>query len=134
MSEIKKNLLIDAPIESVWAALTDAAAIRNWMGDDESIQVDLKVGGKYRFFGGETTGKFTHIDAPNMLDYTWRQMEWPPDWADSIVRWELEPSGTGTQVSLIHSNFPNDQERDSHDEGWDLYFLEPMQDWLETED
>jgi uncharacterized protein YndB with AHSA1/START domain len=134
MSVIEKNVLIAAPIERVWAALTVPASIRNWMGDDESIQVDLKPGGQYHFFGSETTGKFTHIDAPNVLEYTWRQMEWLPDWADSVVRWELQTSGTKTRLHLLHSNFPNDQERDSHDEGWDSYFLEPMQEWLESED
>ena len=134
MSDIKKNLLIAAPIERVWAALTAPTSIRGWMGDDESVVVDLKVGGQYRFFGGETTGSFTRIEEPSNLEYTWRQMEWQPDWADSIVRWELQPSGEGTQVRLTHDKFPNKQERDSHDEGWDLYFLEPMQDWLESED
>ena len=134
MSDIKKNLIIAVPIERVWAALTTPASIRGWMGDDESVLVDLKVGGQYRFFGGETTGTFTRIEAPNFLEYTWRQMEWQPDWTDSQVRWELQPSGNGTQIQLSHEKFPNKQERDSHDEGWDLYFLEPMQDWLESED
>jgi uncharacterized protein YndB with AHSA1/START domain len=134
MSDIVKKLLIAAPIERVWAALTVPTAIRGWMGDDESIQVDLKVGGQYHFFSGETMGKFTYIDSPNILEYTWRQMEWQPDWADSLVRWELQPSGTGTQVHLVHNQFPNQQERDSHDEGWNVYFLEPMQEWLESEE
>jgi len=35
---------------------------------------------------------------------------------------------SGTQIHLTHDKFPYKQERDSHDEGWDLYFLEPMQD------
>jgi glutathione S-transferase len=131
MKDIEKNVKIAAPIDEVWIALTSPAAIRGWMGDDSKIEVDLKVGGRYRLFGGDTTGAFTHVNRPNTLEYTWRQGEWLEEWADSLVRWELKSSGKGTQVHLVHSQFPNAEERDSHDEGWDMYWLGPMKDWLE---
>ena len=44
MTDIEKNVLIAAPIEKVWAALTDPTNIRGWMGDDDTIEVDLRVG------------------------------------------------------------------------------------------
>jgi hypothetical protein len=31
----------------------------------------------------------------------------------------------------VHDRFPNEQERQGHDEGWDLYFLGPLQETLE---
>ncbi len=133
MAIIDKQLLIAAPIDSVWAALTDPAAIMGWMGEDSAVSVDLRVGGRYQFFGGTTTGAFTILNAPRSLAYTWRQAEWQADWRDSIVRWDLEPAGAGTRVHLTHDQFPNLDERDSHDEGWDVYWLDPMKDWLEGE-
>jgi len=42
---------------------------------------------------------------------------WPKAWADSLVRWQLKPVGERTQVRLTHCQFPNDDERDGHDEG-----------------
>jgi len=132
MTDIEKNVQIAAPIEKVWAALTDPTAIGAWMGEAITIQVDLKVGGRYRLFSGETTGSFTRVEKPGHLEYTWRQGEWHADWPDSVVRWKLTPDGQGTQVRLIHSGFPNVEERDGHDEGWDAYWLEPMRDWLES--
>mgnify|MGYP001208126912 CR=1 FL=1 len=132
MTGIEKTILIAMPIEKVWAALTNPASIRGWMGDDDAIEVDLRVGGHYQFFGGETTGVFTQIERLSILEYTWRQGEWEREWPDSIVRWELTPEGVGTQVFLKHSKFPNVEERDSHDEGWDIYFLGLMKEWLET--
>ena len=135
MSDIEKNLQIAAPIEKVWAALTDPSAIGSWMGD-ESVEVELSVGGRYALFDGETTGAFTRIEPPNVLEYTWRQGGWRKDWPDSLVRWELQSAGEGgqarTQARLTHSRFPNTEERDSHDEGWDVYWLEPMKEWLEA--
>lgn len=131
---IEKNVSIAAPIDRVWAALTDPAAIGAWMGDEDEVAFDLRVGGAYQFFGGATTGVLTKLHHPNQLEYTWRQDEWAPDWPDSIVRWTLATDGAGTRVRLTHDTFPNEAERDSHDQGWDTYWLEPMQAWLEDDD
>ena len=130
MPDIEKNVTIAAPIEKVWAALTDPAAIAGWMGG--AVKVELKKGGRYKFFGGETTGVFTAIKKPETLEYTWRQNEWKKEWPDSVVRWELKAAKGGTRVHLTHKAFPNKEERDGHDEGWDSYWLAPMKAWLES--
>ena len=44
MSDIEKSLTITAPLDRVWAALTDPVAIGEWMFDD-TVEVDLRVGG-----------------------------------------------------------------------------------------
>ncbi len=130
-TNIKKSIHIAAPIEKVWAALTDPKAIGGWMGS-EGLKVTLRRGGRCGFFGGETTGKFTEIKKPNTLEHTWRQSSWKKEWADSVVRWELKAKGDSTGVRLTHSKFPNKEERDGHDEGWDMYWLGPMKKWLES--
>ncbi len=130
MPDIEKNVTIAAPIEKVWAALTDPEAIATWMGG--AVKVELKKGGRYKFFGGDTTGAFTAIKKPERLEYTWRQNEWKKEWPDSVVRWELKAAKGGTQLRLTHNTFPNKKERDDHDEGWDSYWLEPMKAWLEA--
>ena len=132
MSEIEKSIQIAVPIEKVWAALTVPDVIGDWMSDD-AVNVDLKIGGRYAFFNGETTGKFVEIEKPVILEYTWRQNTWLNEWPDSVVRWEMRSVRSGTHIHLIHSKFPTKEEQDSHDEGWDLYWLEPMTDWLESE-
>lgn len=133
---ITKTVWIAALVERVWRALTDPVAIRTWQGTDRrnasKVQVDLRVGGEYAIFDGETTGKFTKIKVPTVLEYTWRQSTWEDDWSDSLVRWKLTPGVTKTKVSLWHDKFPNKQERDDHAEGWDVYFLDPMKEWLES--
>jgi uncharacterized protein YndB with AHSA1/START domain len=130
MADVEKRVVIKAPITRVWKALTDPRTIGEWMLDS-LVEVDLQVGGKYAFFGEDTTGTITALAAPNTLEYTWRQSGWPEGWADSVVRWELAADGNKTQIHLTHDHFPNVAERDSHDEGWDMYWLIPMREWLE---
>ncbi len=130
---IEKDIVITAPVDKVWAALTDPKTIGAWM-DDDSVKVTLKVGGKYALFGGVTTGKFTAIEKPSLLEYTWRQSEWEMSDRDTLVRWELKQEGKKTRLHLVHSLFADRQNRDDHDEGWDAYFLGPMKEWLEDKE
>jgi uncharacterized protein YndB with AHSA1/START domain len=129
MSEVVKSVFIQAPIDKVWVALTAAESIASWMGGP--VKSDLCRGGKYAYFGGETTGRYTVVEPPYRLEYTWRQSEWPAEWSDSTVKWELQPDEKGTVVHLVHDHFPNESERSDHDQGWDTYWLEPMKEWLE---
>lgn len=129
---IVKILTIEADPATVWRALTDPAILAVWMVDD-SAAVDLRIGGRFSLFAGATTGQFTEIDPPKTLAYTWRQSTWPSAWPDSHVRWELRPAGSATALTLTHTDFPTQAERDSHDEGWDIYWLEAMVDYLEPD-
>jgi glutathione S-transferase len=130
--EVEKELEIGASIEKVWEALTDGEAIEAWMSSGE-VDIDPRPGGSYRFFGGETTGVFTRVIRPHALEYTWRQAGWAGDWPDSVVAWDLRPEGEdATRVHLRHTAFPNQTEAESHDAGWDEYFLKPMRSWLES--
>jgi glutathione S-transferase len=127
---VEKDLQIRAPIERVWEALTEPESIEAWMRSGD-VEVDLRPGGSYSFFGGETSGVFTRVVRPHALEYTWRQAGWAGDWPDSVVAWDLRPAEGSTRVHLRHTVFPNDAEAQSHDAGWDEYFLVPMRSWLE---
>ena len=129
MSTVLKSVIIEVPIDQVWAALTAAETISSWMGGP--VESDLRLGGTYAYFGGETTGKYTVVEPLHRLEYTWRQSEWPAEWPDSTVKWDLKPDEKGTAVQLVHEHFPNESERDGHDEGWEVYWLDPMKKWLE---
>jgi uncharacterized protein YndB with AHSA1/START domain len=133
MDDVEKTILINAPVEQVWVALTDPSSLNAWMGADGVQHFGARPGDSFAVFGGETTGKITQVVAPNLLEYTWRQASWQSEWQDSLVRWDLLASGRATLLHLVHSGFPTEEERDGHDEGWDLYWLAPMQTWLEGE-
>ena len=82
--------------EKVWTALTDPAQLREWapFEADTSMAtvgttVNLTTVGAPRLYVSET--KVTRADAPKVLEY---------NWGGGDIRWELEPVGGGTRLTL----------------------------------
>ena len=79
--------------DTVWQALTDPAQLREWAPFDadgdlgtEGATIRLTWTGTQRV--SET--RVTRADRPRVLEY-------------HDIRWELEPRGTGTRITLWHS-------------------------------
>ena len=83
----------------VWRALTDPAHLREWAPFDADgslgtvgTTVKLTTVGRPTPLVSETTVK--RADAPRLLEYSW---------GDGDLRWELEPLGGGTRLTLWHN-------------------------------
>jgi len=78
--------------EKVWQALTDPAQLREWA----PFVVDAGLGAAGRvnltWLGNPkpVQTRITRAEAPNLLEY-------------GDIRWELEPRGSGTRLTLWHS-------------------------------
>jgi uncharacterized protein YndB with AHSA1/START domain len=86
------------PPTLVWEALTDPAHLSEWAPFDASRNmasagpVKLTVVGAPTPQVSETTVK--RADAPKLLEYSW---------GGGDLRWELEPNGQGTRLTLWHN-------------------------------
>jgi uncharacterized protein YndB with AHSA1/START domain len=86
------------PPTKVWQALTDPTQLREWapFDADRSLAsvgpVKLSTVGTPTPVISET--RVTRADAPKLLEYRW---------GDNDVRWQLEPSGGGTRLTLWHN-------------------------------
>jgi uncharacterized protein YndB with AHSA1/START domain len=82
--------------EKVWAAITDPAHLREWAPFDADRSLGT-VGNtvKLTTVGAPTPHvtetKVTRADPPKSLEYTW---------GGNDMRWELEPVGGGTRLTL----------------------------------
>ena len=82
--------------EKVWEALTDPAQLREWAPFDADknlgqagAKVNLSTVGTPQPHVAET--EVTRADAPRLLEYKWGDIE---------MRWNLEPEGQGTRLTL----------------------------------
>ena len=86
------------PPAKVWQALTDPAHLREWapFDADRSLAstgtVKLSTVGSPTPQVSETVVK--RAEAPKLLEYSW---------GDNDMRWELEPAGRGTRLTLWHN-------------------------------
>jgi uncharacterized protein YndB with AHSA1/START domain len=121
------NRRIKASPAKVFKALTDPAIVGQWFGegaaDSKTIEIDLKVGGKYHFgFTGrdgsknDVMGVFREVSPPERLVYSWAWKSTPE--RESLVTIEVRPDGDGSMLSLTHENFFDADARDRHNMGW----------------
>jgi len=100
-----------APRERVWRALTEPRELAGWLAPAD---VDARIGGSFvlKFEDGEEHGRITELREPEVIAYTWNEGK-----TDSVVRFELEPDGEGTRLTLRHT-FEGDVELASFGAGW----------------
>lgn len=121
--------LLAAPREHVFRALSEPATLATWWGPagftTPEIELDLEVGGGYRFGmqppEGELfhlAGEFLEVDRPRRLAYTFRWEEPDPDDRETVVTLTLEDLGAATRLALRQSGFATDARLELHRSGW----------------
>ena len=126
---IKLNYIIYASPSKVFDALTKEGIIGQWC--DGGGKLEPKVGGAVAMFGDWVKGEVLKFDSRKKeLSYSWKPAEWSKKTEPSVVEYSLKPHVAGTEVTLIHSNFPSKEESDKHLSGWTDYVFEPLNDFF----
>jgi uncharacterized protein YndB with AHSA1/START domain len=86
------------PPDSVWATLTDPARLREWAPFD--AERNLETAGPVLLTTAGTPSVDT-IDATVTLAVRPRVLEYK--WGSDVLRWDLEPTGPGTRLTLHHT-------------------------------
>lgn len=138
MATIEDHVLIDAPLDHVYAALTTEVGVRGWW--NRRARIAPEVGGEstYQFSKGGSDVKMRFRNA--LLDPGGR-VEWAcvgndnASWIGTTVRWALRATPAGTEVGLAHAGFD-----DAHAAtdgyrmvvgGW-RHFLGSLKGWVEA--
>jgi uncharacterized protein YndB with AHSA1/START domain len=113
---IERTIELAHPPERVWAALTTAEGLGTWFGN--SAEIDLRVGGqaKLTWDSGDTaTLTIERVEPPHVFGYTWPVYGLPADDPRrTYVEFTLEPSGTGTTLTMVESGFAQVPDADVH--------------------
>ena len=115
--------------ERVFGALTEPEDLTRWWGPRgftiPEIELDLRVGGRYRFTmqppDGDAfhlSGEFLEVGAPARVAYTFRWDEPAPDDRETVVTLSLGVVGGATELSLRQGEFASGERLALHRNGW----------------
>ena len=122
------SIVIDAPIDDVWAAITTPDTIEKWFfgvrtESDREVGSSLVHRGEWQGKPYEDKGEIVRIDPPKLLVHThWSDVSGTPDRAESYqeVTWALEEKGEGTQLTVSERNLPSDEAKQVSDQSWGM--------------
>ena len=129
---IERDVLIDAPVEVVWAVVTQPEHISGWFSD--SVELDLRPGGEivltWEDFGN-VRGRVERVEPPHFFSFRWVIPRTPDlELADdnaTLVEFSLSAAGECTRLTVVESGFArlagaedeNQGHVDSHRRGWE---------------
>ncbi len=94
-----------------------------------SANVDGKVGGKFSAWDGYIFGTTLELTPNRRIVQAWRTSEFPDNAPDSHVEVLLEEVASGTKVTVIHNDMPEDQV-ESYRQGWEDFYFKPMKNYF----
>ena len=127
---IERAIDIEAPVDVVWAVLTEPNHIASWFTD--SAELELRPGGEGRFvFEQKATSaaatvnlRVLEVQPPHTFSFRWAHPDGaePNETNSLLVEFRLEAIGDTTRLHLVESGFQR-QERnyDDHASGWDVH-------------
>jgi len=130
---IEREITIAAPVERVWAVLTEPGHVGKWFGQGPPAKVDLRPGGIMHLDHGQYglfPTRIEKVDPPHYFSYRWAS-GYPGQEAtehnSTLVEFTLTPDGDGTLLRVAESGFASlviPEERratasyESHSGGW----------------
>jgi uncharacterized protein YndB with AHSA1/START domain len=120
---------LPATPERVFRLLTEPSALSRWWGphgfSTPEIEVDLRVGGRYRLgmepADGELfhlTGRYLEIDPPTRLAYTFCWEEPDPDDQETRVELSVQRLSQGSRLTVHQGTFRTEARLALHRSGW----------------
>jgi uncharacterized protein YndB with AHSA1/START domain len=135
LPEIRKTIVLNAPIEKVWKAVSTSEGIAAWWMNSTFQPV---LGHEFVLHAGpygDSPCKVTQIEPMDKIGF-----DWDNDWH---LTFELKDLGDNkTEFTLIHSGFDSDKStkfgqshsivRETMDGGWEKIVKEKLRTHLET--
>ena len=136
---IEREVVIDAPVDTVWSIVTEPQNIARWFA--EYVEVDLRPGGDllFRFESGmDGKGTVEKVEPPHLFSFRWISPEPERDMEAAqghftTVEFSLATQGEGTLLRVVESGFAalegteaeNAALAERHSGGWGM-FLERL--------
>ena len=126
---IEREVLIEAPLDVVWAVVTEPEHVGGWFGD--SAEIDLRPGGEAVLTWekhGSALARVEKVEPPHTFSFRWaRPMGAEPVEDNStLVEFNLSAEGEHTRLRVVESGF---QTLDASEDEQATYAKENTQGW-----
>jgi len=127
---IEHDVLIEAPVDTVWRIITEPEHIAQWFSD--AAEVDLRPGGVGTLIFGDPSSTETKsqpffietFDPTSHFSFRWCHEDSNDRSTKSLlVEFTLEPEGSDTRLRLVESNHSarwGEEGYDDHVKGWNV--------------
>ncbi len=122
-----KHIVYSTP-DKVFEALTKPSVLQKWI--EGNVVFELKTNGNVELFDGWMKGTVIHFTKDKTFAYTWKPSTWDKKAKASTVEFNLKKVAAGTEVEIIHTDFPSEKEAGSHEQGWINFVLDPLNDYF----
>ena len=137
---IEREIVIEAPIDVVWAVLTDPEHVTGWFS--HSAEIDLRPGGDAIFTWrehGSALAWVERVEAPRFFAYRWVRPVGQEQRKDisTLVEFTLADEGDRTRLRVVESGFreldwsedAKARYADENTRGWQLE-LDELRDYV----
>jgi uncharacterized protein YndB with AHSA1/START domain len=106
---IEREVLIEAPINVVWAVLTEPEHVAGWFSD--SAKIDLRPGGEATFdwpeHGGPARAWIERVEPPRLFAFRWVRSVGEEQRRDNstLVEFTLAAEGDQTRLRVVETGF-----------------------------
>ena len=131
---IEREIDIEAPIDVVWAVITEPEHITGWFTD--TAKLDVRPGGEGRFgWDAKATSRtmvvnlrVERLDPPHFFSFRWHYPDGdePTETNAPLVEFSLEARGDSTRLRLVESGLEKIVRSDTEKE---TYFAEHSSGW-----
>jgi uncharacterized protein YndB with AHSA1/START domain len=131
-NQIERETLIEAPLEVVWAVVTEPEQITRWFSD--AAQLDLRPGGEGVLSWqehGPVRLRVERVERPHLFSFRWMypQGSEPLEGNSMLVEFTLSDEGGKTRLRVVESGLAAidwaEEEKskylDSHSRGWERH-------------
>jgi uncharacterized protein YndB with AHSA1/START domain len=110
--QIERETLIAAPVERVWALITEAEHVGRWFGN-AGAEIDLRPGGAMAVRwadSGTKRARVVVVEPHSRFSYRWAPYDdpggdEPVEGNSTLVEFTLAPEGDGTRLRVVESGF-----------------------------
>jgi uncharacterized protein YndB with AHSA1/START domain len=106
---IEREIVIEAPIDVVWAVLTEPEHVAGWFSD--TAEIDLRPGGDATYtwpeHGGPARAWVERVEPPRAFAFRWVRAVGQEQRKDdsTLVEFTLAPEGEHTRLRVVESGF-----------------------------